>query len=84
MNPERRFAILSFHFVNNIHFPSCKQEQIQGSAASWSGVFCLRTYPHRDPEKTRREVERMINRCLPGIRDKPVFPDETADPAILI
>ena len=41
-------------------------------------------YPHRDPEKMRREVERMLNRRLLGIRDPGDLPDETAVPAILI
>jgi hypothetical protein len=41
-------------------------------------------YPHRDPLKMRREVERLVNRRLLGIRDDAIFPDETADPAILI
>ena len=41
-------------------------------------------YPHRDPAKIRREVERLVNRRLLGIRDDAIFPDETADPAILI
>ena len=41
-------------------------------------------YPHRDPEKMRREVERMLNRRLLGIRDPGDLPDENADPAILI
>ena len=41
-------------------------------------------YPHRDPEKMRREVERMLNRRLLGIRDPGELPDENADPAILI
>ena len=34
--------------------------------------------------KMRREVERLVNRRLLGIRDDAIFPDETADPAILI
>ena len=41
-------------------------------------------YPHRDPEKMRREGERMLNRRLLGIRDPGELPDENADPAILI
>jgi len=40
-------------------------------------------YPQRDREKIRREVERMLNRRLLGIRDAS-DPDETTDPAILI
>src|ERR1043166_6476141 len=41
-------------------------------------------YPHRDPDQTRREVERMLNRQLLGI-DKPVpHLDEAIDPAVLI
>ena len=43
-----------------------------------------RLFPHRDSEKIRREVERLVNRQLLGI-DKPAPDlDETADPAILI
>jgi hypothetical protein len=42
-------------------------------------------HPNRDPEKIRRDVERMLNRRLLGIRDPAAdLPDETADPAILI
>jgi hypothetical protein len=41
-------------------------------------------FPHRDEVKMRREVERLVNRRLLGIRDDAIFPDETADPAILI
>ncbi len=41
-------------------------------------------YPHRDPEKIRREVDRMLSRRLLGIRDPGDEPDETQDPAILI
>ena len=41
-------------------------------------------FPHRDPEKIRREVERLVNRQLLGI-DKPAPDlDENMDPAILI
>jgi hypothetical protein len=41
-------------------------------------------YPHRDPEQTRREVERLVNRQLLGI-DKPAPELELAiDPAVLI
>jgi hypothetical protein len=44
-----------------------------------------RLYPHRDPDKTRRQVEQMLNEKLLGIRrkDDPGL-DETADPAVLI
>jgi hypothetical protein len=42
-------------------------------------------FPYRDPEKLRREVERMLNRRLLGIRDPgDNLPEETADPACLI
>src|SRR5258707_2349197 len=41
-------------------------------------------HPHRDPEKIRREVDRLISRRLLGIRDPGDLPDEYADPAILI
>src|SRR5438045_486529 len=41
-------------------------------------------YPHRGPEKMRREVERMLNRRLLGIRDPGDLPDENADLAVLI
>jgi hypothetical protein len=40
-------------------------------------------YPHRDKEKIRREVERMLNRRLLGIRD-PDEVDEHDQPAVLI
>ncbi len=40
-------------------------------------------YPNRDPEKVRRDVERILNRRLLGIR-APDDLDETADPAALI
>jgi hypothetical protein len=41
-------------------------------------------YPLRDKEKIRREVERLLNRRLLGIRDPGELPDEHADPAMLI
>ncbi len=41
-------------------------------------------HPHRDPEKIRREVDRLISRRLLGIRDPGDLPDEYADPAMLI
>ncbi len=41
-------------------------------------------FPHRDTEKIRRQVDRMLSRRLLGIKDPGEFPDETADPACLI
>lgn len=65
---------------------SRSSEEMEKQFWEWTRRADIREklYPHRDPEKTRREVERMINRRMLGIRDKTVFPDETADPAILI
>ena len=42
-----------------------------------------RLYPNRDPETLRREVVKMLDREMLGIRS-PDERDETADPAILI
>ena len=41
-------------------------------------------YPHRDPEKVRRDVDRMLSSRLLGIRYPGDEPVETLDPAILI
>jgi hypothetical protein len=41
-------------------------------------------YPHRDPDKLRRDVDRMLSHRLLGIPDPGNEPDETADPATLI
>jgi hypothetical protein len=42
-------------------------------------------YPHRDPEKTRQDVERMLDEKFLGIRRREGGEiEETADPAILI
>ncbi|HWH72556.1 MAG TPA: hypothetical protein VNT26_24555 [Candidatus Sulfotelmatobacter sp.] len=41
-------------------------------------------YPHRDKEKMRKEVERMLHFKLLGIPYPTTEPDETADPAMLI
>ncbi|HWH70441.1 MAG TPA: hypothetical protein VNT26_13725 [Candidatus Sulfotelmatobacter sp.] len=41
-------------------------------------------YPHRDKEKMRKEVERMLNFKLLGIPYPTNEPDETSDPAMLI
>jgi hypothetical protein len=41
-------------------------------------------YPHRDPDKIRRDVDRLLSRRLLGIPDPGAEPDESADPALLI
>ena len=41
-------------------------------------------YPHRDPEKVRRDVDRMLSTRLMGIRYPADDSDETLDPAVLI
>lgn len=41
-------------------------------------------YPNRDPDKIRREVDRMLSYKLLGINRPAEEPDETSDPAVLI
>jgi hypothetical protein len=41
-------------------------------------------YPHRDPEKHKRDVDRMLTHKLLGITTRDGEPEETPDPATLI
>jgi len=41
-------------------------------------------YPHRDPDKIRREVDRMISSRLMGIRYPDDEPNGEPDPAAMI